>query len=72
MPRSAAAIQAEIDVLEAFLSSTASIYQSTSADGASQTQITRPQAADRLRELYADLDGGTGGIVPMSGEMVSG
>lgn len=53
--RTAALIQAEIDILETFLASADSLLSSVSADGTSRT-VNRMEAAKRLDQLYIQLE----------------
>ena len=55
MGQTAALIQARIDVLETFLSSSASLIQTTGADGTSVGYTSRLDATKELRQLYMDL-----------------
>lgn len=64
MGRSAALIQAQIDVLETFLASSDSLLQSVSSDGTSRTTITRMDALKELNILYQVL-GRANGTSPM-------
>jgi hypothetical protein len=63
MARSAASIQAQIDVYEAALSSGQSVYSSISSDGTSRSLDTVAISAE-LRRLYRDL-GRANGSDPM-------
>jgi hypothetical protein len=63
MARSAASIQAEIDAIEALLTTSASLVESVTADGASRT-INRSELATRLDKLYQQL-GRANGSDPM-------
>lgn len=63
MSRSAASIQAEIDVIETFLASSDSLMTSVSADGTSRS-VNRAEVATRLDKLYQQL-GRKNGTSPM-------
>ena len=60
MPRSTTSVQAEIDVLEAFLGSAESTVEVQSANGTSATRVNRMEAAKRLDRLYVMLDRANG------------
>ena len=60
MPRSIAAIQSEIDVLEARLASADSLVRSAGSDGATLTNEDRMSIAKRLDMLYLHLDRASG------------
>jgi hypothetical protein len=64
MPRSAASIQAEIDILEARLSSAASLTRSAGSDGTNLTYEDRASLTKRLDSLYMHL-GRANGTAPM-------
>lgn len=63
MPRSAASIQAEIDILETELQSTSSLLESGAGDGV-QWRRNRAQLEKRLDKLYVQL-GRANGTSPM-------
>lgn len=56
MPRSAADIQSEIDVIEAVLSGDFHKAKSIGNDGFSLSRHTPKELGDRLNQLYRDLD----------------
>ena len=60
MPRSSAAIQLEIDKIEAHLASDNSLVANTSADGTSLGYSQRSLLETRLNRLYQMLDRATG------------
>lgn len=60
MPRTASAIQAEIDVLEAHLASANSVVGSSGSDGTSLTYAQRSAMEARLDRLYQMMDRATG------------
>lgn len=62
--RSAASIQAEINVLEAYLASTDSTASSVSSRGTSIVNVSRADASARLDALYLQL-GRIDGTAPM-------
>lgn len=64
MSRSAASIQAQINVLEAFLQSGASTIVTQGANGVTATRIDAIQATTMLNELYLQL-GRADGSNPM-------
>lgn len=66
MARSASSIQAEIDAIEALLSTSGGLSTSVSADGVSRT-IDRSGLQSRLDQLYAQLERANGGSMFVRG-----
>lgn len=64
MGRSAASIQAEIDIIEAELSSSASVVASAASRGTQITRASRKDLSERLDRLYQEL-GRANGTDPM-------
>ena len=60
MPRNAASIQSEIDIIEARLASADGLANSVGSDGVSISYADRQQLAKRLDQLYLQLDRATG------------
>jgi len=60
MGRSAASIQAEITLKEAWLASQASLYTSVGADGTSVSNADIAKVQERLDSLYIQLDRANG------------
>jgi hypothetical protein len=60
VPRSAASIQAEIDIREARIASAAGTVQGTAGDGESVNFVNFAEETRRLDQLYQQLDRANG------------